>query len=579
MWARLCVVVAVGYLGAACAAGVASTKDDGAGGEGVASSSSQQSVGSGGSGGTSVGGSTSTGTAPLPCGIDCSTIQVADCQEAKCNESTKQCEIGAVADGAGCEDGLFCTLNDSCQEGACVGGPANDCGITASDCEDVSCDEASKMCSTQAKADGASCQNSGDLCLVNTTCQGGLCLGITKDCFFQPVPNECHTSVCNPQNGQCEPQADASKDGSACVDTTDPCVVNKTCAQGMCTGGVPKDCSSLTMGCTKGICDPVSGMCQAQAIMQGQLCDDLDACTTGEICNAGMCAGGTAVSQCSGQTKDGCCPSTCNDQNDADCGGFDPMLFPVALSPSNYGLGDIDIDANGDLLAVTGTPRNVWKVSRATGMATILASNVCSGSQLLGVAHRAADNLIYVSTNTGAICSVTYQGTSTQVTNLNKVVNALAVAPAGFGSFGGQLIAANQDGTVVAIDPAGPTLTTVASGAGGMSDLAFGPTGVLYVSGATTIKTVASTGGVSSFLTTTGAADGIAVDPDNSRLFIADSSGDSIKQVTLPGKQVTTLFAANIDNGYYVAGIIHDKESTLIYATGETSYTLQAATP
>ena len=167
----------------------------------------------------------------------------------------------------------------------------------------------------------------------------------------------------------------------------------------------------------------------------------------------------------------------------------------------------------------------------------------------------------------------------TPITNVGGVANAVAAAPAGFGNFGGQLIVVKQDGTVLAVDPQGPTTTTVATGAGHMSDLAFGPTGILYVSGGSTVKTISSTGTVTTFASVGGAADGLAVDPDNSRIFIADSSGDVIKQLTLPGKQLTTLFPADIDNGYYVAGIIHDKQSTLIYATGESSYTLQAATP
>jgi hypothetical protein len=44
-------------------------------------------------------------------------------------------------------------------------------------------------------------------CLLNPTCLNGSCSGgFLEDCTFSPVPNECHTSVCNPQTGQCEAQ-------------------------------------------------------------------------------------------------------------------------------------------------------------------------------------------------------------------------------------------------------------------------------------------------------------------------------------------------------------------------------------
>jgi len=530
---------------------------------------------SGGSGGTM----TSSSGMALPCGIDCSTIQTDDCHEAICNTTSKQCEISNVSNGTSCEDGLFCTVDDSCVDGVCMGGGANDCGMTPADCDDVVCDESSKGCSTTPKANGAPCTNATDLCLVNTSCQAGLCLGTTKDCFFQPVPNECYSSICNPSNGMCEPKADPMKDGTPCVDGTDPCTVNKTCSNGMCAGGSPKDCSGLTIGCNIGVCDMMTGMCVGQAVMQGQMCDDLDGCTLGETCNNGVCGGGTAVTQCSGQTADGCCPSGCTDQNDTDCGGFNPTLFPIALNPSSYGLGDIDIDANGNLLAVTGTPRNVWSVNRLTGAPTIVAQNVCSGTQLVGVVHRSSDNLIYVATNLGNICSVTYSGTVTSLVSLNEVVNALAIAPQGFGPYGGQVIAVMQSGRIAAFNPTGNAVTNITMSAGAVSDVAFGPTGIMYVSGGATVRTVSATGMVTQFVAGLSAADGIAVDPDNSRLFVADSGTDTIRQVTIPGKVVSTLYNANIDNGYFVAGIIHDKQSTLIYATGESNYTLVAQTP
>src|SRR5690606_13241213 len=163
---------------------------------------------------------------------------------------------------------------------------------------------------------GTACEST-DLCQVGSTCVNGLCSGgTTKDCFFEPVPNDCHVAVCNPNTGMCEPVA--GNEGMACTDLADLCTINKTCSGGNCTGGTPKDCSHLTMGCNLGICDTATGTCTTQAVMDGQLCDDLDACTTGEICNLGSCGNGTPVTTCS-QTGDGCCPSNCTAVNDIDC--------------------------------------------------------------------------------------------------------------------------------------------------------------------------------------------------------------------------------------------------------------------
>ena len=345
-----------------CAAGTASNETTGN------TNSANTTVGAGGSlstssaGGaetTGKGGSTASTGAPLPCGIDCSSIQTDDCHEAVCNESTKQCEVVNASNGTSCEDGLFCTVNDTCVEGICEGGGANDCGLSGGDCDDISCDETNKSCGTMPKTNGALCTNSQDLCLVNTTCQNGLCTGITKDCFFQPVPNDCYSSVCNPMSGQCEPQVDPTKEGANCNDPMDLCTVNKTCSSGTCTGGIPKDCSALTMGCNLGQCDAMTGVCVATPVMPGQQCDDLNFCTTGETCQNGQCTGGTPITQCSGQTEDKCCPSGCTESNDKDCGGTIPNFMgekgPV-LAGWKQCAGYLDVVGGDDVPLAWGGP-------------------------------------------------------------------------------------------------------------------------------------------------------------------------------------------------------------------------------
>ncbi|MBW2459361.1 MAG: hypothetical protein JRI68_33015 [Deltaproteobacteria bacterium] len=284
------------------------------------SDGSSGSSGTGGQGGTTssgMGGTTSSGTGGSTgaCETDCSQIQAPQCQVAQCNTQNGQCEVVADEDGTSCDDGVFCSVDDACAAGLCVGGPENDCGMAPAECEEIVCDEQSQACSTNALSNGASCTPT-DLCQENATCTNGLCSGTAKDCFMQPVPDDCHVSECNPQNGQCEPVV--GNEGGACSDANDLCTVNKTCVAGVCQGGSPMDCSHLTQGCVMGVCDTNTGLCTTQQVGQGQICDDLDACTTGETCNNGNCGGGSAVTT-SSQTGDGCCPSNCTPSNDYDC--------------------------------------------------------------------------------------------------------------------------------------------------------------------------------------------------------------------------------------------------------------------
>jgi hypothetical protein len=104
---------------------------------------------------------------------------------------------------------------------------------------------------------------------------------------------------------------------------------------GACQGGGPKDCSALTQGCNIGVCDTASGQCVPQAVMNGGLCDDLDSCTTGEICTSGMCAGGTPITQCI--ANDSCCPMGCTEATDADCSCS--VNLATSATPSSNGGG------------------------------------------------------------------------------------------------------------------------------------------------------------------------------------------------------------------------------------------------
>ena len=213
-------------------------------------------------------------------------------------------------------------MGDACVDGACEAGTDPPCGTpTVGPCEEMVCNEQSQSCSLVPKPNGQPCTHD-DLCTVNSTCQNGTCVGDPMDCSFAPVPNECHVAVCNPQNGQCEPQP--GNNGQACIDPNDLCTVNKTCASGVCQGGQPKNCSYLTQGCLIGLCNTQNGQCTTTNAQNGLPCDDSDPCSTGESCLSGVCQGGTPITQCVG--GDQCCPPGCMVSTDSDCNPFQIVL-------------------------------------------------------------------------------------------------------------------------------------------------------------------------------------------------------------------------------------------------------------
>src|SRR5262249_53985331 len=121
------------------------------------------------------------------CELDCATIPAPPCQVGQCNLQTGQCELVAL-DSTPCDDGLFCTVGDTCHAGVCTGDP-NRCGVTAPGCKVVACDEPSRTCHLDDDDDGALC-TPGEVCSESGTCQKGHCVGITKACVFAAAPDE-----------------------------------------------------------------------------------------------------------------------------------------------------------------------------------------------------------------------------------------------------------------------------------------------------------------------------------------------------------------------------------------------------
>lgn len=355
--------IAIGLTGVfGCATQVDGTGGNAVGGSGPTTTSGTGSTsatmatstssasGTGGSGGMSL------------CAMDCSAIDTPECLKAVCNDGSFVGPIGScvvVPDtGATCDDGLFCTLDDKCDDmGECVGGAVNDCNLTPGQCMKIECDEDLDTCAevgsfvpNQPCLDGSECESGSctnnkcdapscvptDLCMIGGACDAtGACVGTPKDCTFSPL-TECNTVACNPANGKCEGTPNAAKNGMACTASGDLCKVGKTCQAGACQGGTAKDCSAFAGDCTLGVCNATNGACQSQPIPAGGMCAAAtDGCNQG-YCNAsGMCLpmplmDGTACNDGNLCTNmDSCTAGTCGGQPVMGCSAYFADSFEV----------------------------------------------------------------------------------------------------------------------------------------------------------------------------------------------------------------------------------------------------------
>jgi slime mold repeat-containing protein len=214
-----------------------------------------------------------------------------------CDPASGTCSNPNQANGVACDDGLFCTVNDTCTAGVC-GGAARDCSAADDACNTGVCREASDRCDPAPRPNGTVCDD-GDACTQTDTCRAGVCHG--RNPVVCEALDQCHEAgVCDPATGTCSNPDKAN--GSACVDG-DACTQTDTCQAGVCTGMNPVVCTALDQCHDAGVCDPASGTCSNPDKANGSACNDGDACTRTDTCQAGACTGMnpvvcTALDQC-----------------------------------------------------------------------------------------------------------------------------------------------------------------------------------------------------------------------------------------------------------------------------------------
>jgi len=92
------------------------------------------------------------------------------CMDAVCDESSGACAQTPRPEGEPCDDGKFCTVNDSCQAGLCAGQPR--CDAPGNPCVAPSCDEKNRTCDVAPTAEGQACHAGTER---EGTCGAGLC--------------------------------------------------------------------------------------------------------------------------------------------------------------------------------------------------------------------------------------------------------------------------------------------------------------------------------------------------------------------------------------------------------------------
>ena len=173
-----------------------------------------------------------------------------------------------VPGDGGCDDGNACTDEDTCTNGFCLGLSLTDCGDD-NICTDDSCN-ALTGCANTANANPCT---DGSVCTLNDACQDGACVpGNELSCDDN---SECTDDACSPETGCSHTPAEG-----ACNDG-DVCTVDDSCQDGECVSGSQLDCNDdddcttdscdANTGCKNVAITPCCGNSEVE---DGETCDD-----------------------------------------------------------------------------------------------------------------------------------------------------------------------------------------------------------------------------------------------------------------------------------------------------------------
>jgi len=146
-----------------------------------------------------------------------------------------------------CDDGQFCTINDHCDGGTCVG--------SSRTCSDISPCATGGVCNENL--DRCDYTISSNYCLIDEVCYANNDLNPDNSC------QECDNDGTSPDN----PTGWTNLADNTPCDDNNSCTTGETCTSGVCGGG--------------------------SNVANGTPCDDGNGCSMLDVCTAGTCGGTT----------------------------------------------------------------------------------------------------------------------------------------------------------------------------------------------------------------------------------------------------------------------------------------------
>jgi cysteine-rich repeat protein len=434
-----------------------------------------------------------------------------DCTPVECGDGGANTAAGEQCDGADLEGATCATQGFDGGALACDGA----CMLDTSGCT---------TCGDGIVSPPESCEGDD---LGGTTCVAlgfdGGALACAADCSF--AVDGCY--LCGDGIVAPEEQCDDGGESATC---------DADCTPVVCGDGVPN-------GTADEACDTAgpSALCDADCTPV-ECGDGLTNGPAGEQCDDGNLVDDDACSNA-------CMLNTC---------GFDVSLLPLVVHPGNF-YGELDFDGSCNLVVSGSFQGSVYRVTPA-GVVSVLAAGF-GASSINGIAYRASDDVVYVATDGPAqLWAVSPAGAASLVMPLPTTINAIEVAPAGFGPYGDLVVGVGTTGIVYGFDPAAASTMVMGSTAGILSSLAFDPAGALLYVAAYDQGAVLQMDALGVFGTVTAGLvgpDGLAISPAG-ELFVADSSTATVSSIDPFTGTQSAIGSPVLDGGFYVTGLLYE---------------------
>ena len=254
--------------------------------------------------------------------VTCPSADDTPCTKSTCAPATGKCAAKSVADKTPCDDGIACTVAETCSGGKCLGS-ADTCPCQLDvDCiaqDDGNLCNGKMFCNKQTgkceinPATVVTCQTGLDTVCVKHLCDvtSGKCAAVSAT---ESTPCDADGNGCTVGDhcagGKCQPGTDvcACKSDAECAKQDDGNLCNGTfyCdkTSGNCLLNPKTVVKCATVGdtvCQKNLCDPSLGKCELTAVNEFQPCDaDGLLCTLNDQCKAGACKPGANICECLG---------------------------------------------------------------------------------------------------------------------------------------------------------------------------------------------------------------------------------------------------------------------------------------